>query len=129
MKLRGERGFTLMEMVILIAVGSVLLVGLSRAIQSQIQAAVEQRNQLVALNLARHQMAVMMNSAYPGTGTTTPSSDGAFPDFAFSQVVTNVVTSGADTVNQIQMDVSANGRVLVRLYTYRTNTASFGDGA
>ena len=117
-----------MEMTIMIAVAAVLITGISRAAQTFIKAEVDNRNYLIALNLAKQQMAIMNLAAYPGAGTTTPASDGAFPNFAFTQVVSNVATSGANTVNQIRMDVSVNGNVVVRLYTYRTNTVSFGNG-
>ena len=122
------RGFTLLEMTLMIGVGTVLVLGMSTAVQSQLKGAVDMRNYLIALELAKQQMAVMNNASHPGTGTTNPSSDAAFPDFGFTQVVTSVATSGSDNIREVRLDTTMNGIVLVRLYTYRTSTASFGDG-
>ena len=129
-----RKGFTLIEMIIMIGVASVLMIGMGRAVRSQVESVTRMRNFYVAMNLAKKYMAVMNNAAFPGLGTTDPESAGdktSFPGFTMSQVVSNVATSGADFNYRIEITVtSANdSRQLVDLNTYRTNTASFGDGS
>ena len=118
-----------MEMTMMIAVGAILLISMGRAAQSQIKNAIDNRNYMIALNLAKQQMAIMNLAAYPAVGTTAPASDAAFPDFVFSQVVTSVATSGGNSIRQIEMDVSANGKQLIALYAYRSNIVTFGNGS
>ena len=125
----GRAGFSLIELVIMIAVASALLVGMGRAVQSQIKMATDNRDYLIALDLAKQQMAVMNEGAYPAVGTTTPAPDAAFPGFTFSQVVTSVAVSGSKSIRQIQMDVLKGSTVLVRLYTYRSDLITFGNGS
>ena len=92
-------------------------------------------NTLIALQLAKKQMAVMNLGTCPSVGVTNPSVDGgsgSFPGFTMTQTVTNCgagCTSGSDVLNQVQLDVIANGKVLIRLYTYRTNIVTFGNGS
>ena len=124
-----KRGFSLIELVIMIAVSSALFVGMGRAVQSQLKTATDNRDYLIALHLAKQQMARMNEAAYPAVGTTAPASDAAFPNFTFSQVVSAVVTSGTSSIRQIQMDVLKGSAVLVRLYTYRSNIITFGNGS
>ena len=124
-----KRGFSLIELVIMIAVSSALFVGMGRAVQSQIDTATDNRDYLIALHLAKRQMAIMNEAAYPAVGTTTPASDADFPSFTFYQVVTSVATSGTNSIRQIQMDVLRGSTVLVRLYTYRSNIITFGNGS
>lgn len=127
--MKNKRGFSLMELIMMIAVGAVLFIGTSRAVHTQIKKAIELRNYMIALNLARQKMAVMNNAACPAVGTTTPAADGSFSGFTFSQVVTSIGTSGtSDICNQVRMDVLKGTDVIVRLYTYCSNLVSFGDG-
>ena len=124
----NDRGFSLMELTLMIAVGAILLVGVGRAIQNQMVNAIDMRNFMVSLNLVKRQMAVMNNAAYPAVGTTSPATDALFPNFTFTRVVTAVAANGANNIRRIQMDVSIGGDLIVRVYTYRTNTATFGNG-
>ncbi len=117
-----------MELTLMIAVGAILTLGIGRSIQNQIASAIDIRNYMVAMNLGKQQMAIMNNAAYPALGTTTPASDASYPNFTFSQVVTSVAISGGNNIRQIQMDVLIGSDVIIRLYTYRTNTGVFGDG-
>ena len=131
--MKNKRGFSLIELTMMIAIGSVLFVGLSRGVHGLIKTAITNRDYLIALNLVKEKMAIMNNNAYITVlSTTTPAADADFSGFTFSQTVSNVLTSGANTLNQIQMDVLAGGNVLVRVYTYRTNTVNgtqgFGNG-
>lgn len=128
--MRNRRGFSLIELVIMIAVSSALFVGMGRAVQSQIKMAGDNRDYLIALNLAKQQMAIMnLNTTLPAVGTTTPTDVGvAFSGFTFSQVVTSIAVSGSNNLRRIQLDVLKGSTVLVRLYTYRTDLVTFGNG-
>lgn len=129
---KGDKGFTLIEFVMIIAVGSFLVAGIVLFTRQQIVGGVKMRDFLIASNLAKLKMAQMNNTVYPATGTTTPSAEASFPGFIFRQVVTNVATSGASSVRQIQIDVDYSGgsfaNPLVRLMTYRQSNTTFGDG-
>ena len=126
------RGFTLMEITITIAVAAVLFTGVSSAVQALIGAAVQNRDYLIALNLAKRQMAVMNNSSYPAVASETAlSADSAFTDFIPTQEVVSVATNGSESIREIRVRVrrgSSSGPVLVLLYTYRSSIVSFGDG-
>ena len=124
----GRHGFSLVEMTLMIAVGAVLITGISRAAQTQIERSVDLRNYAIACHLADRQMAIMYNSAYPEDGTTTPDSDDDFPDFTLSQAVSTLATSDADTIKSITVTVSIGSHQLVQLITYRSNIITFGDG-
>src|SRR3990167_3690659 len=130
--MRKPNGFTLIEFVMIIAVGSFLVAGIVLFTRQQIVNGVKMRDFLIASNLAELKMAQMNNTAYPATGTTTPSAEASFPGFIFQQVVTSVATSGGSSVRQIQMDVDYSGSSftspLVRLITYRQSNTPFGDG-
>ena len=129
--MKNRRGFTLIELVIMTAVASALFVGMGRAVQGQIKIATDNRDYMIALNLAKQQMALMNLAAYPAVATTTPASDAAFPGFTFSQAVTSVATDvgSGRSLRQIQFDVLRQGIVLVRLITYRTDVVTFGNGS
>ena len=128
--IRNRRGYTMIEFIVMIAVASALTVGLGRAVQSQIGTALDNRDYMVALNLAKQQMAIMnASTTVPALATTAPSDVGvSFSGFTFSQVVTSVATNGSDYIRQIQLDVLKGSKVLVRVYTYRTNIVTFGNG-
>jgi hypothetical protein len=127
--MKNKRGVTLLELTMMIALGSILIIGISRGAQAQIKNTVDMRNYMIALNLAKKQMAIMNNGAYPAVGTTAPAADAAFPNFTYSQVVSSVATSGVYSIRQIQLDVLNGTRVLVRLYTYRSDLITFGNGS
>ena len=129
---RNKRGFTLIEMTIMIGVAAVLFISVSRAAQTLVDASVENRNYLVALNLAKNQMAIMNNAAYPAVAAeTTQTAISPFTDFIPTQEVVSVATSGGNSIRQITIRIrlgSATGSVLIRLDTYRSNILTFGNG-
>lgn len=131
-RFRNRLGFTLMEMILMIAVGSMLVTSLVTAAQAHYKATIENRNYLIAFNLARNQMAAMYNSGYPSVMSETAQSvDSDFPDFVPTQEVTQEDTAGGHTLNKICIRVrlgSSTGPVLVSLYTFRSDIITYGDG-
>lgn len=129
---KHPRGFTLMEMTIMIGLGAVLFISAGRAVQTMVDAAVENRNMLIALNLAKRQMAIMANSAYPAVAAeAAQTADTAFPNFIPTQEVTSVATSGTNSIRQITIRIrhgSSTGPVLIRLDTYRSSIITSGNG-
>jgi hypothetical protein len=123
---------TLVELVITIAIAAVIFTGMSGAVQAVIGSSTQNRNYGIALGLAKRQMAVMNNAAYPAVAAETAlSADAAFPDFIPTQEVVSVATDGSESLREIRVRVrhgSSTGPVLVALYTYRTSIATFGDG-
>ncbi len=126
------RGFSLMELTIMIAIGAVLFTGLSRAVQTLMETAIENRNYMIALNLAKWQMAISNNAAYPAVAAeAAQTADTAFPNFIPTKQVVSVATSGGNSIRIITIRVrlgSSTGPVLVRLDTYRSNIITFGNG-
>ena len=131
--MKKKQGFTLIEFIVIIAVGSFLVVGIVLFTRQQIINTVKMQDFLIASNLARLKMAVMNNTAYPSVGTTAPSTEASFPGFIFRQAVTDVAASGGSSLRQIQIDVDYSGgsfdNPIVRLITYRQSNTTFGDGA
>ena len=130
--MRKLRGFTLIEMTLMIGVGSVLMFGLTFAAHAQLKAVVDNRNMLIALNLAKLQMALINNAAYPAVvSETAQTADTAFPDFIPTKEVVSVDTSGGNSIREIRIRVrygSSSGPVLVVLYAYRSDIITFGNG-
>ena len=130
----NKRGVTLVELVIMIAVGSILLMGMSKSSLSFLKRSVDARNMTIALNLAKRQMAIMNNTAYaslPVAAEAALSVDAAFPGFTPTQEVTSVAVSGAESIRRVIVRVrlgSSAGAVLVMLDTYRTSIVTFGNG-
>ena len=125
-----------MEMTLMIAVGSVLLIGITRAARAQLKNAIDQRTYLAAMNLAKQKIAIENNSAYPtANGTTTLAADADFGDFTIQRTYTLVVgtydpPAANNSVVEVRYDISSTpGGTFARFYTYRTDTAAFGNGA
>ena len=129
-KRSGQRGFTLMEMTMMIAIGAVLLSGLSRAVQNEVYQTNELRYKLIATHLANRQMAIMWNTAYPSVGTSSSAQIDAtdFPSFMYTQGVADVATNGGNSLRSIEIIVTLNGKEYARLESYWSNVVTFGNG-
>ena len=130
--MNNRRGYSLVEMSIMIAVGSFLFISLGRAVMGLVENAIDNRNYTTALNIAKWQMAKMNNAAYPAVvAETAQTADPAFPSFIPTQTVVDVATSGTNSIRQITVRVrldSVSGTVLIRLDTYRSDIITFGNG-
>ena len=128
----NRRGFTLIELVMMTAIGGIILTSVSLATQTQIRTAIDNRNYLVALNLAKQEMAVMNLGTYPAVAAEAAlTADSAFPDFIPTQEVVSVATNGGNSIREIRIRIrkgSISGAVLVALYTYRSDILTFGNG-
>ena len=128
---RCRRGFTLIELVMMIGVGAVLFTSISKAVLAMNEMIIENRNYVVALNIAKRQMAVMNNSAYPAVAAEAAlAADANYPQFIPTQEV-SAVAGATDTIRLITVRVrlqSVSGPVLIRLDTYRSNVITFGNG-
>lgn len=123
----------MIELVAMIAIASVLFTGFTRVIQNQIRNVISNRNSLIALNIAKREMARINVAAYPAVdgAETALAADPAFPSFIPTRYVTSVAISGSNSIRLITVRVRLNsvtGTQLIRLDTYRTDLASFGDG-
>ena len=131
--MRGRRGFSLIEMTLMIAIGAALFIGIGPMAQNLAQRAVENRDYLIALNLAKWQMAIMMNSSYPAVAAETEqTADPAYPDFIPTQEVVDADTSDTYSLREVRIRVrqgSSSGPVLVLLHTYRSDIITFGNGS
>ena len=131
--MNNKRGFTLIELTVMIAIGAILTVGMAVSAETQMKTVVDNRNFLIALNLAKRQMAIMNRSAYPAVvAETALTADSNFPNFIVTQEVVPVDNDGGSkSIREIRVRVrldSISGAVLVILYTYRSDILSFGNG-
>ena len=77
------KGFTLIELVVVIGIASVLMVGMSRAVETSIKRFNQLRTMYIALNLAKRQLAILNNltiANLPAVGTQV-FTDTSFPGF------------------------------------------------
>ena len=122
-----------MELTLTIAIGGIIFLGATRAVHTFVDAANENRNYLIALNLAKRQMAIMMNSAYPAVAAETlQAADATFPSYVPTQTVVSFATDGAYSIRQITIRIrvgTVTGPVLIRLDTYRSDAITFGTGS
>ncbi len=133
--IKTQKGFTLIEFVMMIAISSFLVAGIVLFTRQQMVNGLQMRDFLVASNLARLKMAQMNNTAYSSlpVGTTTLPVEPSFPGFAAQRVISAVATSGPSSLRQIKILLDYNGGAfsspLVQLITYRQSNTTFGDGA
>lgn len=116
----------------MIAIAAALFVGTSRAYHTLLEATVDNRDYLIALNLGKREMAMINNEAYPAiVAETARTADSAFPDFIPTVTVSSVATSGSDSIRLITVRIrkgTSTGPILIRLDTYRTSLAGYGNG-
>jgi prepilin-type N-terminal cleavage/methylation domain-containing protein len=137
---KGARGFTMVELIMTIAIGSVLVLGIVLFTRTQFEQSVRSSDLLTAMNLARLKMADLDRQAYasiPATGSTTNyAADPVIPGFIVRLNVTLVESAGAGAnlreLKQLELLVDYVGGdfvpPLARLITYRQNGTSFGNG-
>lgn len=125
---------TLIELVLVIAVGSIAVFGIVMFSREQVERGAQARDLVIAANLAELKMAEMNNLPYASlpVGTVTLPVDPSFPGYQMQRIVTNVATSGGVSVRQIDVRVTRTGgsfaQPLARLLTYRQSVTTFGDG-
>lgn len=133
-RLTRAGGFTLIELIVTIAVGGFLVAGIVLLTRQQVMAGVQSRDHLTAVQLAKRRMAEVSNLPDASLATSTSSPyDSALPGFQCRTTVTNELTSGTVILRQILVEVDrASGSFeapLASLRTYRVNVVTFGDGS
>lgn len=123
---------SLIELVLLVGISVVVLSGSIRFTSTAVQRSVQSRDHLIALHLAKVQMAVMNEGAFPAVADTFPT-DAAFGGYILRQRVTAVSGVSPNRLRQIEMTVTRTGGsydsgALVKLFTYRQETTTFGNG-
>lgn len=127
---------TLVELITILAVGSILIVGLVLFVRSQVENSVRMRDFQIGVNLARLKMADANNipPASLAAGTYDYPGEPSFPGFKVQRkiaLVTQTTMPGGvvDTLWRIDMLVDyVSGdfsKPLVGLITYRQNHATF----
>jgi prepilin-type N-terminal cleavage/methylation domain-containing protein len=124
-----HRGFTLLELVVVIVVFSIAAVPLSLLLIEHIEGAVYSSNKALALQLARYDMETVNNLAYASVATATFSS---FLGYGFD--VTRTVSyaagtsSSTESLKQILVEVKKTGSatVLASMITYRAKNVLYG---
>ena len=130
-KISHKKGFTLLELVIIIAMAGALMTGIATALNTQMHRFMLMRRYYQALNLAKARIATFNNltiASLPANGTIDYT-DPSFSGFTIRQITTTPYSSGSWFVRQIRVEVfTTKEGDLVNLYTYRTNAAAIGDG-
>lgn len=132
--MRNQKGLTLVTLIALIVVIPILLLGLIHFTYTQSIEGVKLRDFLTAQHLAKQKMAEMNNTAYASlpVGTAALPGEASFPAFQFQRVISNVATSGAVSVRQVEIMVDTTtgsfSPPLVQLITYRQSDTTFGNG-
>ena len=131
----NRRGLTLLELVITIAIGSILLISFSRTVQALIETQARMRDSFIALNLAKLQLSIDNNAAYPGAdSTTTLGADESITEFTIQRIYTKLAgnydpPAANNSIIQVQFNISTpRSGTLISVNTYRTDTVSFGNG-
>ncbi len=130
------RGFTIVELILVVAVGSLLVLGITLFTAQQVSNGSQMRDFLEALDLARLKMAEMNNTTYASlpVGTTTLTGEPSFPGLALQRVVTLVNTGAPNPVTLRRIDIKVDhtggtfANPLIQLTTYRESNTTFGDG-
>lgn len=137
---RGARGFTMVELILTVAIGSVLVSGIVLFTRTQFEQSVRSTDLLTAINLARLRMADLDRQSYaslPASGSTTDyAADPVIAGFRTRLVVALVEGAGAGgnrrELKRLEVLVDYAGGdftpPLARLITYRQNGTSFGNG-
>ena len=136
--MKSSRGFTLIELIVAIAVGSFLIAGIVLFTQQQTSDGIRVKDYLAVLHLAKMKLAETNNMAYASlaTGSVVLPDEASFPGFDIQRTVSDVATAtvGGQTIRLRQYSVNidyAGGAFtnpLVRLVTYRQSQTTFGDG-
>jgi len=131
----NRRGFTLIEMVMIIAVGSIVVGGMVLFSAQHARQSVQMRDQVVSIYLAQRYMAESNNVAFAALppATTNFAADAAFGGFRARRIVTALATSGTNVLRQVEIQVArtadaAFAAPVARLWTYRQSNVTYGTG-
>ena len=138
-KYSGSKGYTLVEFIAILGVGSVLVVGLTFFLRAQTENAVRTRDYVIALNLARLQMEKASATSIGGAEWGSRLfNDPLFPGMLGQQTVTALRTNASPSATLFQIDEEVGygpaggpynpANRLVILSTYRESRVVFGDG-
>ncbi len=132
-----SRGFTLIELIMIIVIGAVLTIGIVKFTHQQIKDSTKMRDYLTALNLARLKMSIVNNTDYASmvasTSTTLPA-EASFPGFITQRVVSAETTGAPNGVKYKRIDIKVDytggtfTNPIIWLITYRESNITFGDG-
>lgn len=116
--MRNKDGFTLIEIVISLAIISISLVVLVAALNRTIYTAHENTVLTSAVMVGGEQMQLAMGGAFPEPGTGEWKSDIRYPDYRFRQVVYN---TPLDSVMRVAIEVEYRQAKALELQGYVIN--------
>ena len=126
---------TLVEIILLIAIGAVVTLGLGLFATEMTRQGIRSRDAVVAYNLARLKMAEadMANFSTLALGNTALAGEPSFPGYAARREVSEVASvEGPILLWRVDIVIDYAGgtfaQPLARLVTYRHNLVRFGDG-
>ena len=133
--MKSVRGVTLIELILIIAIGAVLTVGLVKFGTQMVRQGILARDTVIAYNLARLKMAETEVADFSTLtlGNTALADEASFPAYDIRRTCSNVASvAGPITLRRVDILIDYAGgnfsRPLARVITYRHNLVRFGNG-
>ena len=117
--LQDERGLTLVESLVTIAIVGVALVAFAVALSTGALAVRESDQEVTAQSLARTQLEYIKGYSYNPAATTYPTVN-TTGDYSISVAVTPVPGAGAN-IQKVTANISRDGQVLLTVEDYKVN--------
>ncbi len=132
------RGFTLIEMVLMIAIGSVLIGGIVLFTFQLSRNTMDIKDMMIATYLAKRQVVHIQRWAYDDINNVSPGPDEApFTGYWYQRKVSEIASVAAPFgtfgLKKIEVLIARapgdfDQNILVRIITYRQRYVEFGDG-
>jgi len=117
--LKNERGITLAESVVTVAITGVVLVAFAAALSTGTIAVGENDRQVAVQSLARTQMEYIKGYPYDSGATTYPAVD-TTDNYSISVGVTSVPDTDSH-IQKITANISRNGQLLLTIEDYKVD--------
>ncbi|HLX22711.1 MAG TPA: type II secretion system minor pseudopilin GspI [Usitatibacter sp.] len=117
--MRGQRAFTLVEILVAVMILAIALAATTRAASIATDGSFETRARLLATWAAENRVAeIRARAIFPGTGTTSLDATEGDTTFTIDQVVTDTANPAIRKVELAVSDSRDPQRVLTRLVAY-----------
>lgn len=117
--LKNEKGITLAESAVTVAIAGVVLVAFAVALSTGTIAVGESDQQVAMQSLARTQMEYIKGYPYDSGATTYPTVD-TTDNYSISVAVTSVPDTDSN-IQKVTANISRNGQVLLTVEDYKVN--------
>ncbi len=118
--LQDERGLTLVESLVTIAIVAVALVAFAAALSTGSLAVRENDQEVTAQSLARSQMEYIKGYPYDPGATTYPTVS-TTDNYSISVVVAPVPDTNSPDIQKVTATISRDGQILLAIEDYKVN--------